>query len=66
MLRLLDFYSEGVHASYNVDSRMQFAKQGGVGLSQEEKEAIHAFLLTLTDSAFVADPRFARPVFPWD
>lgn len=58
---VLDFYSEGVHQGANVDSKMQFAKKGGVHLTEQEKEQIMAFLQTLTDSAFVNDPAFSNP-----
>ncbi len=58
---VLDFYSEGVHNSVNVDSKMGSARHKGVHLTCEEKESIITFLHTLTDSAFVNDPRFSNP-----
>lgn len=58
---VLDFYSEGVKPSANIDSKMEFAHQNGAHLSAEEKRKMMAFLLTLTDSAFVSDPAFSNP-----
>lgn len=58
---VLDFYSEGVNNSYNIDSKIQFAHQGGVRLTKDEKQQIIAFLLTLTDSTFITNPEFANP-----
>jgi cytochrome c peroxidase len=58
---VIDFYSEGVHPGKNVDSKMTAAKNGGVHLTPIEKEQLLAFLLTLTDSAFISDERFSNP-----
>lgn len=58
---VLDFYSEGVLPSVNIDSKMGFAHQGGVRLSAKEKQEIRAFLLTLTDSVFVTNSEFSSP-----
>jgi len=58
---VLDFYSEGVQNSYNIDSKMGFAHQGGAQLKKEEKEKIIAFLKTLTDSTFLTNPEFSNP-----
>ncbi len=58
---VLDFYSTGVHMSYNVDSKMNHAREGGVHLTAEEKRMIISFLITLNDSVFVSNPAFASP-----
>jgi cytochrome c peroxidase len=58
---VLDFYSEGVINSYNVDSKMGFAHQGGVRLTKDEKEKIISFLKTLTDSTFLTKSEFSNP-----
>jgi cytochrome c peroxidase len=58
---VLDFYSTGVHKCANIDSKMEYAYQGGVKLSEQEKKDIIAFLNMLTDSAFVSDPEFGSP-----
>lgn len=58
---VLDFYSEGVHTSINVDSKMGFAHQGGVQLTEDEKYFIITFLSTLTDSVLINNPNFSNP-----
>lgn len=58
---VLDFYSEGVKRSANIDSKMGLAHQGGVRLKAEEKKQIIAFLRTLTDSAFILNPAYSDP-----
>jgi cytochrome c peroxidase len=58
---VLNFYSEGVNNSYNIDSKMEFAHQGGVQLTKNEQEKIIAFLKTLTDSTFLTNPEYANP-----
>lgn len=58
---VLNFYSEGVKTSVNIDSKMGRAHQGGVRLNVEEKQQIIAFLKTLTDSVFITNPNFSNP-----
>ncbi|RYD57581.1 MAG: cytochrome-c peroxidase [Sphingobacteriales bacterium] len=58
---VLDFYSEGVNHSVNIDSKMGFVRQQGVRLKPKEKQDIIAFLHTLTDSAFIKDPALGNP-----
>jgi cytochrome c peroxidase len=58
---VINFYSEGVNQSANIDSKMEYAHQGGVKLSAEEKKKIIAFLLTLSDSSFISNPEFSNP-----
>lgn len=58
---VLDFYSTGVHQSLNVDSKMQYAYQGGVNLTSEEKRKILLFLACLSDTVFVTNPSYASP-----
>lgn len=58
---VLDFYSEGVHFNLTVDPLMEFATDGGVDLSEESKDALIAFLLTMSDSNFLTNPEFADP-----
>jgi cytochrome c peroxidase len=58
---VLDFYSEGVHACINVDSKMEFSHLGGTHLTPEEKKRILVFLNTLTDSSFISNPAFGNP-----
>ena len=58
---VLDFYNTGVKLCANLDSKMEFAHQGGVKLSDEEKKDIIAFLETMTDSDFISNPEFKNP-----
>ncbi len=58
---VIDFYSEGLHYSANIDSKMGFVQQGGARLTGDEKRKIIAFLLTLSDSSFVTNPEFSNP-----
>lgn len=58
---VLDFYSEGVNQSVNLDSKMGLAHQNGVKLTVSEKNKIIAFLKTLTDSTFITNPAFSDP-----
>lgn len=58
---VIDFYSEGLQANFNIDSKMQFAHQGGLQLDSLEKRQLIAFLHTLTDSTFIQNPAFSNP-----
>lgn len=58
---VMDFYSEGVKAGVNTDSKMGFAHRGGVHLSKDDKRKIILFLNTMNDSDFTKDPAFANP-----
>jgi len=40
---------------------MQFAGQGGVQMTPQEKSDLKAFLLTLTDSSFINNPAYQAP-----
>jgi len=53
---VMDHYNEGTHQADNTDPLIR-----DLNLNQEEKEAIIAFLHTLTDSTFIRDPRFSNP-----
>ena len=59
---VLDHYSEGIKSSPNLDFIIQ-ADFGipGKQLTQTEKEAIIAFLHTLTDTTFINNPAFSNP-----
>lgn len=54
--QVIDFYSEGVQVNRNTDVLMEFAAQGGVRLNKAEKEALIAFILTMTDSSLITNP----------
>jgi len=58
---VIDFYSEGVHITPNIDPLMKQAQQGGVQLSIQEKAALKAFLLTLDDPSFLNNEEFKDP-----
>ena len=58
---VLDFYSTGVNQPYNVDAGMEFAHVGGVNMSQDEKDALLAFLRTLTDPELATNPDYSNP-----
>ncbi|MCH8903257.1 MAG: cytochrome-c peroxidase [Bacteroidetes bacterium] len=58
---VLDFYSERVNQSVNIDSKMEFAHKKGAHLSRSEKKKIIVFLKTLTDSTFISNPAFSNP-----
>ena len=58
---VLDFYSENVNPTPFTDNFMQFAFQGGVQLTADEKAAIIAFLKTLTDEGFKNNPDYQNP-----
>ncbi len=56
---VLDFYASGVQVSPTLDPLM--SHQGGIQLDAHEKEALKAFLLTLSDRHFLENPDFAKP-----
>lgn len=58
---VIEHYSSGVHLSPTIDPLIEFANQGGVQLSTEEKYLLKKFLLTLTDNSFVSNPKFKDP-----
>jgi cytochrome c peroxidase len=62
--QVVQFYSHGVHASANVDSRMGTVQSGGARLTPLQQKQLVAFLLSLSDSAFVNDRRFSSPYPP--
>ena len=59
--QVLEFYSTGVHDYALVDPKMEFASNGGVDLSTEQKTAVIKFLMTLTDSNLVTNPAYSDP-----
>tara|TARA_Y100000782_G_C10189272_1_gene269376 strand:+ start:9077 stop:10147 length:1071 start_codon:yes stop_codon:yes gene_type:complete len=61
---VVEFYNSGVHQnSPNVDVLMQKANRvdGQLNLTQDEQEALLAFLHTLTDSTFITEDAFSAP-----
>ena len=63
LMDVVNHYSDNIQASGNLDWRLT----GGDGLplkmnlTQAEKEDLIAFVSTLTDPTFVADPKFSNP-----
>ncbi|MEZ4858543.1 MAG: cytochrome c peroxidase [Flavobacteriaceae bacterium] len=58
---VLNFYDSGMVDNGNVDPIFLRANGSlGISLSNEEKEALLAFLLTLTDNEFLTDERFSE------
>jgi cytochrome c peroxidase len=58
---VINHYSEGLNHSPTIDPLMKKVDDGGVGLSAEEKYFLKMFLLSLSDSTFISDPRFKDP-----
>jgi cytochrome c peroxidase len=58
---VIKFYTSGVKRCANLDSKMEYAHQGGTSLTGEEKDKVIAFLKTLSDSSFVSDPAYSNP-----
>ena len=58
---VIEFYSTGVHSYLGVDPFMELAENGGVNLSQPDREALKAFLLTLTDSLLLTNEKLSNP-----
>ena len=55
--QVIDHYASGIAASPTLDPSLA----AGIPLSPAERDALVAFLDTLTDERFVHDPRFAPP-----
>ena len=62
---MIDHYDHGLVGSLTLSDLLRdpgFTRQPNVmGLSEEDKNALEAFLRTLTDDALLNDPKFADP-----
>lgn len=63
---VVEFYSSGLKENQNMDpiflKNLQRIEQfGGLGLSTREKQALVAFLKTLSDTSFMNNKRFSNP-----
>ena len=58
---VINHYSEGLVYSETIDPLMKFVAQGGNQLSQQEKEDLKAFLLSLSEEDFTTNPNFSNP-----
>jgi cytochrome c peroxidase len=55
---VINHYSEGLNNSSTIDPLMKKVSQGGVGLSDQDKADLKAFLLTLSDYEFINNRAF--------
>ena len=63
LAEVVEFYNSGVQGGANLSARLQ-DNQGNpirLNLSQTEKDALLAFLNTLTDQSFLTDVCFSNP-----
>jgi cytochrome c peroxidase len=62
LAQVVDFYDGGIQAGPALDPRLRNGSEPlRLGLSAEDRAALAAFLLTLTDEKFIADERFSDP-----
>lgn len=63
LAQVIEFYNSGVQDHPNLDNRLENNNGQPVrlNLSQAEKDALAAFMNTLTDTTFLTDPRFSNP-----
>ncbi len=62
--QVVDFYNAGVQNNPNLDNRLRGPGGGGpvrLNLSATQRNQLVAFMRTLTDTAFLTDPKFANP-----
>ena len=62
--QVIEFYNSGVQDNPNLSPELRVNGNGPVrrlNLTDQQKADLKAFLLTLTDNAFLSDPRFASP-----
>ncbi|MBK9639050.1 MAG: cytochrome-c peroxidase [Bacteroidetes bacterium] len=60
---VIEFYSTGIKKSVTIDSKIRDVHQGGMQLTTDEKRELKAFLLTLSDSAFIQNKAYSNPFF---
>lgn len=58
---VVNFYSEGLHWSPTIDPLMKNVDEGGVQLTEEQKQNLIAFLKTFSDETFITNPDFQDP-----
>jgi plastocyanin len=63
LAQVIDFYDNGVQPNPNLDPRLRGpnGQPRRLNLTPTDKAALVAFLIALTDSTFLMDPRFANP-----
>ena len=58
---VINHYSEGLVNSPTIDPLMKAVNDGGVHITDDEKADLKAFLLSLSDPEFIANPDFQNP-----
>ncbi|HPK10005.1 MAG: hypothetical protein KDC16_08805 [Saprospiraceae bacterium] len=58
---VLDFYSNGVQNHKNLDSRLKLGETMGIQLNAYERQAIKAFLLSMTGDDLMHNPAYSDP-----
>ena len=62
LAEVVDHYNNGVAFSANLNHTLaSVQKAGGLGLSEQDKKDLIAFLETLTDTSFLNNPAFSDP-----
>ncbi len=61
---VIDHYNSGVNRTATLDPNLGKHPAGGLGLSNDEKQALVAFLKTLTDHEFTGSTAQAPPAKP--
>ena len=66
---VMNHYSEGINSSDNLDPRLRQSDASNTGtvaakqfhITSSDKQAMIAFLNSLTDSGITTDPKFSNP-----
>ena len=58
---VIKFYSHGLVWTPQIDPLMHHIANGGIQLTQAEKDALFAFIKTLRDEEFLVNPSFGKP-----
>jgi len=59
---VIDHYDTGIKMSSTLDLTLyQVHQHGGLGLTDQDKQDLIAFLKTLTDEVLMSDPRYSDP-----
>ncbi|MFT4943100.1 MAG: cytochrome c peroxidase [Flavobacteriales bacterium] len=58
---VIEHYSEGLVFSPTIDPLMKTVAQGGVQLTAQEKQALKAFMLSLSDPTLASNPAYQNP-----
>ena len=58
---VINHYSEGLVYSETIDPLMKAVGEGGVHLTEKDKQDLKAFLLALSDESYINNPDFQKP-----